>query len=139
MPTVSYQGEEIECEEGAILRDVLKEAGLSVYNGRAEQFNCRGTGSCGTCAVQVDGAVSEEGKKEKARLWLPPHHPSHDVRLACQTRVEGDVEVRKGRGLWGGQHLNARSGVGRSRRSSPPATPIGGDDARRYDKNPRRM
>ncbi|SMO57278.1 2Fe-2S iron-sulfur cluster-binding protein [Halorubrum cibi] len=104
MPTVYYQGEEIECEEGAVLRDVLKEAGLSVYNGRSKQFNCRGTGSCGTCAVQVDGEVSEPGRKEKARLWLPPHHPSHDVRLACQIRVEGDVEVTKGRGLWG-QHV----------------------------------
>ncbi|MES3160505.1 MAG: 2Fe-2S iron-sulfur cluster-binding protein [Halorubrum sp.] len=104
MPTVYYDGEEIECEEGAVLRDVLRDAGLSVYNGKSEQFNCRGMGSCGTCAVTVDGAVSEPSKKETARLWLPPHHPSHDVRLACQTRVEGDVEVTKGRGLWG-QHI----------------------------------
>jgi ferredoxin len=94
MPTVSYQGEEIECENGDILRDVLKRAGLSVYNGNAETFNCRG----------VDGEVSEPTTKESVRLWLPPHHPSHDVRLACQTRVEGDVEVSKGRGLWG-QHI----------------------------------
>ena len=104
MPTVSYQGEEIECESGDILRDVLKQAGLSVYNGASETFNCRGMGSCGTCAVKVDGEVSEPTTKESARLWLPPHHPSHDVRLACQTRVEGDVEVSKGRGLWG-QHI----------------------------------
>ena len=104
MPTVSYQGEEIECENGDILRDVLKQAGLSVYNGQSETFNCRGMGSCGTCAVNVDGEVSEPTTKESVRLWLPPHHPSHDVRLACQTRVEGDVEVSKGRGLWG-QHI----------------------------------
>ena len=104
MPTVSYQGEEIECEEGAVLRDVLKEAGLSVYNGKMEQLNCRGSGSCGSCAVQVEGEVSEPARKEQARLWLPPHHPNHDVRLACQTKVEGDVKVTKGRGLFG-QHI----------------------------------
>ncbi|ESS03040.1 MAG: ferredoxin [uncultured archaeon A07HR67] len=104
MPTVYYQGEEIECEEGAILRDVLNEAGLSVYNGKSAQLNCRGNGSCGTCAVQVDGDVSEPATKETARLWFPPHHPSHDIRLACQTRVEGDVEVTKGDGFWG-QHI----------------------------------
>jgi len=104
MPTVYYEGEAIECEEGDVLRDVIEEAGLSVYNGRAETLNCRGTGSCGTCAVKVDGEVSEPGRKERLRLWAPPHHPTHDVRLACQTRVEGDVEVEKGRGLWG-QHV----------------------------------
>ncbi|RAW44240.1 (2Fe-2S)-binding protein [Halorubrum sp. 48-1-W] len=104
MPTVYYQGEEIECEEGDVLRDVLKEAGLSVHNGSTRTFNCHGLGQCGTCAVQVDGEVSEPSRREEARLWLPPHHPSHDVRLACQTRVEGDVEVTKGSGLWG-QHI----------------------------------
>ncbi|MUW15872.1 2Fe-2S iron-sulfur cluster binding domain-containing protein [Halorubrum sp. CBA1125] len=104
MPTVSYEGEEIECEEGAVLRDVLREAGLSVHNGISKTLNCHGLGQCGSCAVQVDGEVSEPDRKEKVRLWFPPHHPSHDVRLACQTRVEGDVEVTKGDGIWG-QHI----------------------------------
>ena len=104
MPTIYFEGEEIECERGAVLRDVLRDAGLSVYNGRAERLNCRGNGSCGTCAVKVEGGVSEPDRAERARLWFPPHHPSHDVRLACRTRVEGDVIVTKGRGLWG-QHV----------------------------------
>ncbi|WP_240508859.1 2Fe-2S iron-sulfur cluster-binding protein, partial [Halorubrum lacusprofundi] len=53
-----------------------------MYNGRGAQFNCRGTGSCGTCAVQVDGSVSEPGKNLYSLLFLPPPHPIHVVLLA---------------------------------------------------------
>lgn len=101
MPTVRYRGEEIDCEEGAILRDVLSDAGCSVYNGSAETLNCRGLGSCGTCAVHVDGAVSDPTRREQARLRFPPHTPEEGLRLACQTRVEGDLVVEKAEGFWG--------------------------------------
>ena len=53
MPTVEFQGTEIDCEEGTILRDVLLEAGESPHNGRTSTINCFGHGSCGTCAVDV--------------------------------------------------------------------------------------
>jgi len=115
MPTVSYQGEEIECEEGAILRDVLKEAGLSVYNGRAEQFNCRGTGSCGTCAVQVDGAVSEPGKKEKARLWLP--RITRVTTCASRVRLASRATSRCERAAGSGGNTSERS-LGRRTQSA---------------------
>ncbi len=105
MPTVQYRGEEIQCEEGAVLRDVLKEAGFSPYNGTAKYANCHGNGTCGTCAVQVDGEVSDQSSRESVRLGLPPHHPSHDLRLSCQARVQGDVTVNKYPGVFG-QHLD---------------------------------
>ena len=103
MPTVSFEGVDIECEEGATLRDVLREADLSVYNGRAGLINCHGLGSCGTCAVEIDGEVSEPTGIERLRLSVPPHDPDSGLRLACQTTVEGDVTVEKGEGFWG-QH-----------------------------------
>ena len=103
MPTVTVDDREIECETGANLRDVLREAGVSVYNGRASLLNCHGLGSCGTCAVAVDGEVSDKGIREKARLLTPPHHPNYDLRLSCQTKVLGDVEVEKYPGNWGTQ------------------------------------
>lgn len=107
MPTITYDDAEIECEEGAILRDALKEAGTTPHNGRADLLNCRGLATCGTCAVVVegeDGAVSERNGKERRRLSTPPHDLEEDLRLACQTEVYDDITVTKGDGFWG-QHL----------------------------------
>lgn len=103
MPTVTVGDRTIDCEEGAILRDVLQRAGESPHNGRATLLNCRGHGSCGTCAVEVAGAVSDPTRRERTRLSVPPHDPESGLRLACQVRVEGDVTVRKYPGFWG-QH-----------------------------------
>lgn len=105
MPIVEFRGEEIECEENAVLRDVLKGAENSPHNGKAKYANCHGNGTCGTCAVQVTGEISEKGRKESVRLGMPPHHPSHDIRLSCQARVQGDITVLKYPGLFG-QHLD---------------------------------
>jgi ferredoxin len=104
MPTITYEGTETECERGAVLRDVLLAAGLTPHNGRADLLNCRGHGTCGTCAVAVEGdegAVSEPTRIERGRLSVPPHDPEAGLRLACQTRVYDDVTVRKGEGFWG--------------------------------------
>jgi len=105
MPTVSYGDETVECERGAVLRDALLEAGIVPHNGRAEHANCRGHGTCGTCAVAVDGAVSDPTRVERWRLDFPPHDAGSGLRLACQTRVEGDLTVRKFPGFWG-QHVD---------------------------------
>jgi ferredoxin len=104
MPTVRYRGEEIVCDSGAVLRTVLREAGCSPHNGRSAWLNCRGHGSCGTCAVAVAGPVSEPTARERARLSVPPHGPDSSLRLACQTRVAGDLTVEKYSGFWG-QHV----------------------------------
>ena len=108
MPTIEFRGREIECERGRVLRDVLLEADESPHNGRAALFNCRGHGTCGTCAVAVEGAVSEPTAAERRRLSFPPHDPDSGLRLSCQTRVEGDLEVRKYDGFWG-QRVPERS------------------------------
>ncbi|WP_445974535.1 2Fe-2S iron-sulfur cluster-binding protein [Plectonema radiosum] len=64
-------------------------------------INCRGIGSCGTCAVAVQGEVSEPNWKEKTRLELPPHSSNNNRRLACQIKVNGNVRVTKYDGFWG--------------------------------------
>ncbi|WP_049971069.1 2Fe-2S iron-sulfur cluster-binding protein [Haladaptatus cibarius] len=101
MPTVRFREREIDCEEGAVLRNVLLDAGETPHNGTADYLNCRGNGVCGTCAVAVDGAVSDRNAKEKSRLSKPPHDPESGLRLSCQTRVLGDVTVEKYSGFWG--------------------------------------
>ena len=58
MPTVRFGDPTIECEYGATLRDVLLEAGTSPHSGRANAANCRGRGTCGTCAVAVEGRTA---------------------------------------------------------------------------------
>lgn len=101
MPKVFAQGKTIECPEGANLRKVLLDNSVDLYNGNAKVINCLGFGSCGTCAVLVEGAVSEANWKDKARRSLPPHSPDRNLRLACQTKVLGDVKVTKFEGFWG--------------------------------------
>lgn len=105
MPTVSVRDRRIDCEANAVLRDVLLAAGISPHNGGADVFNCGGLGTCGTCAVAVTGATDEPGRRERARLSIPPHDIDSGLRLACRTRVRGDLTVRKYPGLWG-QHTD---------------------------------
>jgi ferredoxin len=101
MPTISAKGKTFQCEVGANLRKVLLANGVDLYNGQAKLINCHGIGSCGTCAVQVEGEVSEANWKDRTRRSLPPHIPNRNLRLACQTKVLGDVAVTKFDGFWG--------------------------------------
>jgi len=102
MPTVRFAGKSIECLEGANLRSVLLRARLPLYNGAAQAIHCRGLGTCGTCAVEIEGAVSEPTRAERVRMALPPHSGDERLRLACQVNVLGDIDVTKYSGLFGG-------------------------------------
>ena len=82
---------------------VLLRARLPLYTKVARALHCRGRGSCGTCAVYVEGALSEPTPAELRRLRLPPYKERLGLRLACQCSVLGDVSVVKHEGLFG-QH-----------------------------------
>ncbi|EKV03304.1 ferredoxin [Leptolyngbya sp. PCC 7375] len=106
MPNVTAQGQTFECETGANLRRVLLDNDIALYNGNANLINCRGIGSCGTCAVMIEGEVSAANWKDRGRRSLPPHTPERPLRLACQTTVLGDITVTKYDQFWGqGQTL----------------------------------
>ena len=101
MPIVTVQGKTFTCEREANLRRVLLQHDINLHNGKSKIINCRGIGSCGTCAVKIIGKVSAVNWRDQARRSLPPHSLDHNRRLACQTKVLGDIEVIKYDGFWG--------------------------------------
>lgn len=98
---ILVQGQRIRCDRGANLRQTLIRAGIPVHNGAAQAINCRGLGTCGTCAVRIEGEVSPMGWRERGRLSVPPHQLASDRRLACQVTVQGNLRVSKDQGFWG--------------------------------------
>jgi ferredoxin len=106
MSKIFFSGRTTECNEGANLRRVLLEAKLPLYNSIAGAIHCRGLGTCGTCAVEIEGSVSEMTKVEKWRLGFPPHRSDSGLRLACQCKILGDLKITKHGGMWGNQIVN---------------------------------
>jgi ferredoxin len=108
MPVVDFDGVQVKCAEGDLVRDVLLRAsGVSPHNSAAKYANCNGNAVCGTCAVEiVDGEVTEKTAAEKRRLNLPPHRDNDNpnFRLSCQCMVLSDLVVHKHGGTWG-QHI----------------------------------
>ena len=90
-------------QRGELLRTALLRRGFSPHNNNSQLINCRGLGTCGTCAVEVRGAVepAEASQRERLRLSFPPHELRPNLRLACQCVVHGDVVVSKFEGFWG--------------------------------------
>jgi ferredoxin len=101
MPKIQFDGQEIECEENENLRRVLLRAGAPLYNGAAKTFHCRGIGTCGTCAIEIEGQVSNITDIERWRLGFPPHQRGAGLRLACQCKVRSDLSIKKHPGFWG--------------------------------------
>jgi len=101
MPKIKYRGQTLSCDPGEILRDVLHRHGLSPHNHITRLVNCHGLGTCGTCAVEVHGDVSPPSLFERLRLLIWPLTKRSGLRLACKTKVLGDVEVIKYPGIWG--------------------------------------
>lgn len=103
MPNIHFESVVIPCEKGTNLRKALLKAGLSPHNGQAKWLNCKGLGSCGTCAVSISGAVSPLTAMERWRLNFPPHTKASGLRLACQCSVQQDIWITKHQGFWGEQ------------------------------------
>jgi ferredoxin len=100
MPTITFANEkkEIQVPNGANLRKEALRAGVQLYPGIHQVLNCHGFGQCGACRVLVTKGMentSPKGMMESARLAVSLAYIGNEqtMRLACQTRVEGDITV----------------------------------------------
>jgi uncharacterized 2Fe-2S/4Fe-4S cluster protein (DUF4445 family) len=89
MPTVTViYGEEIkeiEASEGAVIGEVITEAGLPL------EQPCAGRGTCGLCKILVEKGVAPPDEVEHEHLT--DGEIALDNRLACRARVQGDARV----------------------------------------------
>lgn len=117
MPIIKFVKEkkEIEVPEGANLRSEALKAGIPTnlgVNGYGKTlnqfFNCFGMGTCGTCRVLITKGMENTNPmtmREKLKFKCPGPDPlasmafvGHEdtMRLACMTKVMGDIEVETG-------------------------------------------
>jgi ferredoxin len=109
MPTIHFVTEkkQVQVADGANLRTEALRAGVKLYNGingygagfnASLVGNCHGWGHCGTCRVLITKGrenVSPAPITERLRMSLSMARIGHEetMRLACCTKVHGDVEV----------------------------------------------
>ena len=117
MPTVTFVKEkkQIDVPDGTDLRTAAKQAGVNVYSGfngvgagLNSIVNCHGWGTCGTCRVLVTKGMENTSSmsiREKVKFRAPIPDPlpclsfignEETMRLACMTKVHGDVVVETG-------------------------------------------
>ncbi len=100
MPKVKFirEGVEIEVPEGANLRKEAQTAGVQLYQGIYQTFNCHGFAQCAECRVLIKKGMentSAPNMLERARALMGFWRIGHEdeIRLACQTQVNEDIEV----------------------------------------------
>lgn len=82
--TVSFQnGQTVRVPGGTLLTEAARQAGIDVMQ------PCGGQGRCGRCILQV----LEGNIHRRSTLRLSPAALSQGYVLACQTAVEGDLQV----------------------------------------------
>jgi ferredoxin len=95
MPKVHFLNEiiTVEARAGQTIKEVAKEHGIPLHRGLWTWANCRSLGLCGSCQVWVNplapNALAEKTFFERKRAKV-----QGTVRLGCQAKVQGDVEVR---------------------------------------------
>ena len=101
MPKVKFYKEkiEIEVEQGTNLREAAMKAGIEIYPGFNKVVNCLGHAICGSCRVLLmkDTVKHTNRQTFTERMRFKGSFlnigDEEEMRLSCQTLVEGDIEV----------------------------------------------
>lgn len=100
MPKITFIKEkrEIEVPAGTNLRKAALAEGIQLYPGIHRILNCHGLAQCGECRVYIKKGMENTSPPtfmEKLRMAVSFFQIGHEdeVRLSCQTRVNGDIEV----------------------------------------------
>lgn len=83
---------EVTAADGANLRLKALENNIDLYKLVGKMMNCGGYGQCGTCIVEIAEGMENLSPRtdvENRKLKKKPEN----YRLACQTLVNGPVEV----------------------------------------------
>jgi ferredoxin len=87
---------ELTAPEDAVLRDVLRDAGLSPHGRYATELNCGGRGLCATCGVRLAAPPTPDHWHDSLadQFGYP--------RLSCQIEVRDGMTVKLlEKRLWG--------------------------------------
>lgn len=96
MPTITYTRENVQVEvpEGDSVRYPALENDVPVYCGMWKFANCHGNGLCGTDRVAVSPSNNTNELSFMEKFWLRSDLKKNpNMRLACQVKVFGDVNV----------------------------------------------
>ncbi len=88
----------IKVPSGANLRKEAIKAGVQLYPFPHNYVNCHGFSQCGSCRVLITKGQTEANRPnllERLRMMVSMARIGHEdtMRLACQTRVNGDMDV----------------------------------------------
>jgi len=84
---ITERGIEHFCRRGSLLLDCLRDAGINLPS------ECGGYGVCGKCKVKVWPTSSLTPPSNTEKRLLTQEELENGVRLACQAKVIGNVEV----------------------------------------------
>lgn len=126
MPTVTVGTTTIECDHGAVLRDVLQDhdLGINPHNGAASIINCRGHGTCGTCAVEIhrhEDNTENETQTSDESIASTDTEDSSDITTDTDTYAgSGSPDNQLSNEI--STHISSHTAIERVRLTVPPHT-----------------
>lgn len=82
-------GQSATCNKGDAFRDVAQAQDLGI------PFGCE-NGICSTCLIQINkGMENLNERTEQEEFTLDARGANDDMRLACQCKINGDVEFEQ--------------------------------------------